>query len=66
MMNLTSTCQHLTKYPESVGCNVIENISIGVELELQGIALQRCRIAIGILLVFFSKERIVILILLLK
>ena len=57
-MNLTSTCQHLNKCPESVGCNVIENISIGVELELQGIALQRCRIAIGILLVFFQRKEL--------
>ena len=37
--------------PGGIFCNVIKNISIGVELELQGIAIQRCRIGNGILLI---------------
>ena len=37
-----------------------QKISIGVELELQGIALQRCRIGIGILLLFFKRQELVL------
>ena len=46
MKNLKTTCHHENKssypgtgIPESIGCNNIENFSIGIELELQGIAL---------------------------
>ena len=45
MKNLKATCHHLNKkshsgevISESIGCNIIENLSIGIELELQGIA----------------------------
>jgi hypothetical protein len=38
-----------TGIPGSIGCKIIKNFSIGVELELQGIALQRCKIGIDIL-----------------
>jgi hypothetical protein len=39
---------------------IIMHISIGVELELQGIALQRCRIDIGILLLFCKRQELVL------
>ena len=43
-----------------VGCNVIKNVSIVLEFELQGIAMQRCRIGIGILLVFLKMQELVL------
>jgi hypothetical protein len=36
----------------NIGGIIVKNSSVVEELELQGIALQRCRIGIGILLLF--------------
>ena len=55
MKNLKATCHDiLNRFPQSIGCTFIKNFSFGVELELQGIALQRC--SIGILFVFLKAK----------
>ena len=43
-----------------ISCIIIKNFSIGLELELQGIAMQRCRICIGIVFVFFKRQELVL------
>ena len=47
-------------FAESIGCIIIENFSNGEELELQEIALQKCRIGIAILFVFFKRQELVL------
>ena len=65
MKNPKATCDYENKsrnlgkgIPECIGCNILV-FSIVVELGLHGIGMQRCRIGIGILVVFFKRQELV-------